>query len=64
MSKDSGQEDQKNIVCNDAVDDDKIDDLNKEDVLHLRDGRADNNNDDNNNNNYLKHGGDIYKPII
>ena len=38
-------------MYNDAVNDDKIDDLNKEDVLYLRDGLADNNNDNNNNNN-------------
>ena len=60
MSKEGGQEDQKNIVYNDAVDDDEIDDLNKEDVRHLRDGLADNNNDDeNNDNNYIEHGGVI-----
>ena len=39
-----------------AVDDDKIDDLNKEDVLHLRDDLADNNNDNDNDNNYIEHG--------
>ena len=54
-SKDGGQIDQKNIMYDDAVDDDKIDDLNKEDVLHLRDDLADNNNDDDNDNNYIKH---------
>ena len=36
MSKDGGQIDQKTIVYNDAVADDKIDDLNEELVLHLR----------------------------
>ena len=56
MSKDGGQIDQKNIAYNDAVDDDKIDDLNKEDVLHFCDGLADNNNDNDDDNNYIKHG--------
>ena len=59
MSKNGDQEDQKNIVYDDAVDDNKIDNLNKEDVLHLHDGLADNNNNDDNNNNYIKHNGVI-----
>ena len=54
--KDGDQIDQKTIVYNDAVDDDKIDDLNKEDALHLQDGLANNNG---NNNNNIEHGGVI-----
>ena len=38
---------------------DKINDLNKEDVLHLRDCLANNNNNDDNNNNYIKQDGFI-----
>ena len=55
MPKDGGEIDQKNIVYNDAVDDGKIDDLNEEDTIHLKDGLANNNN----NNNNIKHVGVI-----
>ena len=55
MSMNGGQADQKNIVYDDVVDDDEIDNLNKQDVLHLLNGLADNNNDDDNNNNYIEH---------
>ena len=54
MSKDSVQEDQKNIVYNDAVDDDKIDN-----GLHLRNGLVLNNINDDNDNNYIEQGGVI-----
>ena len=47
MPKDGGEIDQKNIVYNDAVDDNEIDDLNKEDTLHFKDGLANNNNNNN-----------------
>ena len=47
MWKDGGQEDQKSIMYNDAVDDNKVDDLNK-DLLHLCDRLGDNINDGNN----------------
>ena len=56
MPKDGNKIDQKNIVYDDAVNDDKINDLNKEDTLHLKDGLANNNN---NNNNNTKHVGVI-----
>ena len=56
MWKDDGQIDQKNIVYNNTVDDDKIDNLNKENVLHLCGGLVDNNNNYNNNN-YIEHDG-------
>ena len=60
MLKDGSQEDQKNIIYNDAIDDNEIDNLNKKDLLHLRHGLADNNNNnDDNNNNYFEHGGII-----
>ena len=45
--KDGGQIDTKNIVYDDAVDDDEIDDLN-EDLIQLRNGFGDNVNDGNN----------------
>ena len=35
MSKDGGQIDQKTILYNDAFDDNKIDDLNKGNVIHF-----------------------------
>ena len=54
MAKDGGQEDQKTIVYNNAINDDKIEDLNKEDVFHLRNGLVDNDNDDDNNHNHIK----------
>ena len=59
MLKDGGLIDQKTISHNNAVNDDKIDDLNKEDVLHLQDSLANNNNDDDNDNNNIKHDGVI-----
>ena len=67
MLKDGGLIDQKTISHNNAVNDDKIDDLNKEndlneeDGLHLCNGLADNNNNDDNNNNYIKQRGVIYQ---
>ena len=59
ISKDGGQEDQKNIVYGDADNDGKIDNLNEEDLLHLRDGLVDNNNDDVIDHTYIEHGGVI-----
>ena len=56
MPKDCGQEDQKTIVYDHAVDDDEIDDLNK-DLLHLRNGLGDNVNDSNNKHEYIEQGG-------
>ena len=56
--KDGGQEDQKNTVYDDAVDGNKINDLN-EDLLHLRNGLGDNVNDGNNKHNYIKQSGII-----
>ena len=41
IPKDGGQEDQKTIVYNNAVNNDKIDDLNK-DLIQLRNGFGDN----------------------
>ena len=52
MPKGGDQEDQKDIVYNNAVDNDEIDHLNKDDVLHLRNDLADNNNNDKNDNSY------------
>ena len=49
IPKDNSEIDQKNIVYNDAVDDDEIDDLNNKDAIHLNDGLANNNNNNNNN---------------
>ena len=57
-AKDGGQIDQKNIVYDDAVDDDEIDNLNN-DLLHLRNGLGDNINDGNNKHDYIKQGGII-----
>ena len=51
LPKDGGEIDQKNIVYDDAVDDDENDDLNDKDAFHLNDGLANNNNNNNNNNN-------------
>ena len=51
MSKDGSQIDQKTIVYNDVVDDDKINDQNKKDVIHLQNVLANNNN--------VEHGGVI-----
>ena len=56
MRKDGGQEDQKTIVYDDAVDDNEVDDLNK-DLLDLRNGLGDNINDGNNGHEYIKQGG-------
>ena len=53
--KDGDQIDQKTIVYDDDVDDDEIDDLNK-DLLHLRNGLGDNVNDGNNEYNYIEQG--------
>ena len=58
MAKDGGQEDQKNIVYDDAIDGDEINNLN-EDGLHLRNGLGDNINNGNNKYNYIKQGGVI-----
>ena len=44
MPKNGGEIDLKNIVQDDAVDDDEIDDLDNEDALHLNDGLTNNNN--------------------
>ena len=55
MAKDGGQEDQKNIVHNDAVDSDEINDLN-EDGLHLHNGLGNNVNNGNNKHYYIKQG--------
>ena len=46
MKKDGDQEDDKNIVYDDDLEQDKINDLNK-DLLHLRNGLGDNTNDGN-----------------
>ena len=59
MKKDGGQEDQKNIVYNDDMEQDEINDLN-EDLLHLRNGLGDNVNNTNNKLEYIKQGG-IFK---
>ena len=48
MPKDGGEIDQKNIVYDDAVNDDENDDLDDKDALHLNDGLANNNNNNNN----------------
>ena len=58
MAKNGGQEGQKNIVYDDAVDGNKINDLN-EDLLHLRNGLGDNVNNGNNKYNCIKQGGTI-----
>ena len=44
MPKNSGEIDHKNIIYDDAVDDDEIDDLDDKDALHLNDGLANKNN--------------------
>ena len=59
MPKDCGQIDQRTVVYDYAVNDDKIDNLKKEDALHLQNGLTNNNNANNNNNNNIKHGGVI-----
>ena len=56
--KDGGQIDQKTIVYDDDVDDDEIDNLNK-DLLHLRNGLGDNVNNGNNKHKYIEKGGII-----
>ena len=56
MKKDNGQEDQKNIVYDDAVDNEEINNLNG-DGLHLRNDLGDNVNDGNNEYSYIKQGG-------
>ena len=58
MAKDGGQEDQKNIVLNDVVDDDKMNNLN-EDGFHLRNSIEDNINDGNKEYNYVEQDGVI-----
>ena len=58
MPKDGVQLDQKNIVHDGAVDYDKIDNLNKDEV-HLHNGRGVNINDGNTKYNYIKQGGVI-----
>ena len=56
IQKDGGQEDQKTIVNNDAVDDDEVDDLNK-DLIQLRNRFGDNVNEFNNEQEYIEQGG-------
>ena len=56
MKKDGGQEDDKNIVYNDNMEQDEINDLN-EDLLHLHNGLGDNINDTNNKLQYIEEGG-------
>ena len=58
MSKDGGQVDQKNSVYNDAVNDEKIEDVNK-DGLHLYNGLGDNISNSSNKYNYIKQRGNI-----
>ena len=55
MKKDDGQEDQKNIVYDDDMEQDEINDLN-DDLLHLRYGLGDNINDANNKLEYIEQG--------
>ena len=55
MRKDGGQEDRKTIVYNDIVDDDEVDNLNK-DLIHLRSGFGDNANKFNNKQECIKQG--------
>ena len=54
--KDGGQTDQKTIVYDDGMDQDEINDLNK-DLLHLCSGLGDNVNDANNERAYITQGG-------
>ena len=56
IRKDGVQEDQKTIVYNNAVDDNEVDDLNKN-LLHLCNGLGNKINDDNNKHEYIKQGG-------
>ena len=56
MMKDGGQDDDKNIVYDNDVEQDEINDLNK-DLLHLRNGLGDNINDANNKHQYIEEGG-------
>ena len=58
MPKNGGQEDQKTMMYIDAVDDNEIDDLNK-DLIQLRNGFGDNVNDGNNEHEYIEQGGII-----
>ena len=58
MTKDGGQEDQKTIVYNDAVDDDEVGNLNK-DLIQLRNGFGDNVNQLNNKQEYIEQVGVI-----
>ena len=44
-----------------AVNDNKIDNLNKKDGFHLHNDLVDNNNDDDNNNNYIKQDEVVYQ---
>ena len=54
--KDGGQNDDKNIVYDDDMEQDEINDLNK-DLLLLRNGLGDNINDANNEHQYIEEGG-------
>ena len=56
MKKDGGQDDNKNFVYDDDIEQDEINDLNK-DLLHLRNGLGDNINNANNELQYIEEGG-------
>ena len=56
MPKDGDQVDQKTIIYDDAVDNDEIDDLNKN-LIQLRNGFGDNINKFNNKQEYIEQGG-------
>ena len=56
MLKNGGQEDQKTIVYDDAMDHDEIDNLNK-DLRHLQNGLGDTVNNGNNKHEYIENGG-------
>ena len=60
MPKNGSQVDQKTSVYDDAVDDDKIDNLNK-DKLHLSNGLGDNIINGNHKHNYIEQGGIVYQ---
>ena len=60
MKKDGSQEDDKNIVYNDDMEQDEINDLN-EDLLHLRNGLGDNSNNANNKLQYIEEGGILHE---
>ena len=56
MKKEGDKEDDKNIVYDDDMEQDEINDLNK-DLLHLHNGLGDNINDANNKHQYIEKGG-------